>query len=180
MPFYFAIIGHKDNAIYSAEFTLPQQPFTLELQDLNPFILHASLDVIEDLQWQATNSNALTSNNSGLVATTGTSFLRSRHSHSSEGGPGSCYLSKVDHFYGLAITGYITYGNIKFVMVHGNSSSPNTVATVDDGVVKSFYKEVHELYIKTLLNPFYKVDAPITSPVFDSKVRALAKKYLIR
>ncbi|AET39454.1 TRAPP subunit TRS20 Ecym_4400 [Eremothecium cymbalariae DBVPG len=178
-PFYFAIIGHKDTPIYEAEFTSLQQSFPPNLKELNPFILHASLDIIEDLQWQTTSSNSSTYNNSNTISGNSTSFLRSRHSHSGVYGPGNCYLSKVDHFYGLVITAYITYGNMKFVLIHGNNNS-SAVSSVDDNVVKNFYQEVHELYIKTSMNPFYEVDRPITSPIFDSKVKALAKKYLTK
>lgn len=179
MSFYFAIIGHEDNYLYSADLSCPEQGFSEELKQLNPFILHSSLDIIEELQWQTTNSNGLTSNSNVVGSTTGNSFLRSRHSNNGDGGAGSCYLSKVDHFYELSIIGYITYGNIKFVMIHGNNKC-STSSCVDDTMFKIFYKEIHELYIKTLMNPFYKVDEAISSAAFDSKVKTLAKKYLIK
>ncbi|AAS54736.1 AGR246Wp [Eremothecium gossypii ATCC 10895] len=178
MPFYFAIIGHKDNPIYEVEFISLQQSFPPDLKELNPFILHASLDIIEDLQWQSTHSASLASSVGNSGSSGGGSFLRSRHTHGGAGAPGSCYLSKVDNFYGLSITGYITYGNMKFVMIHGTQNG--APVSVDDGMLKSFYQEVHELYIKTLMNPFYKVDEPITSPTFDWKVKQLAKKYLVK
>lgn len=47
----------------------------------------------------------------------------------------------------------------------------------DDGI-KSFFQEVHELYVKILLNPLYLPGSRITSSHFDTKVRALARKYL--
>ncbi len=47
-----------------------------------------------------------------------------------------------------------------------------------DDSVKTFFQEVHELYIKVLLNPLYTVGSPITSPIFDARVKALAKKHL--
>ncbi|SCV01086.1 LANO_0F10066g1_1 [Lachancea nothofagi CBS 11611] len=170
MPCYFAIIGAKDNPIYEAEFTSPQlNQFPPELKELNPFILHASLDIVEDLQWQ-THPQA-----GGNTSTSG-GFLRSRHSASNS----NCYLGKIDHFYGLAITAYLSYGNMKFVMIHSSNSNNGAPVQIEDGPVKSFYQEVHELYVKTLMNPFYKLNDPITSPVFDNRVRALAKRYLTR
>ncbi|KAF5207442.1 Snare-like superfamily protein [Thalictrum thalictroides] len=45
----------------------------------------------------------------------------------------------------------------------------------EDGI-KSFFQEVHELYIKILLNPLYLPGSRITSSHFDTKVRALARK----
>ncbi|PSS17872.1 Trafficking protein particle complex subunit like [Actinidia chinensis var. chinensis] len=47
----------------------------------------------------------------------------------------------------------------------------------DDGI-KSFFQDVHELYIKILLNSLYLPGSRITSSHFDAKVRALARKYL--
>ncbi|CEP60601.1 TRAPP subunit TRS20 LALA0_S01e14708g [Lachancea lanzarotensis] len=170
MPCYFAIIGAKDNPIYEAEFTNPHlNQFPPELKELNPFILHASLDILEDLQWQ-------THPQSGAHSGTNSGFLRSRHSSSNS----NCYLGKIDHFYGLAITGYLSYGNMKFVMVHSGNANNGSPVVVDDVSVKSFYQEVHELYVKTLMNPFYTLNEPITSPVFDGRVRALAKKLLTK
>ncbi|EDO14344.1 hypothetical protein Kpol_182p2 [Vanderwaltozyma polyspora DSM 70294] len=174
MPQYFAIIGEKDNPVYEAEFTAQQglsgqgqQGFPQDLKELNPFMLHASLDIIEDLQWQ-TNLPA----HSTTSGTTGGGFLRSRNTSNLS----NCYFGKVDHFYGLIITAYVTYSGMKFVMVHGSSTA--TTAQVDDNSVKLFYQEVHELYIKTLMNPFYTPGTPISSSAFDSRVRTLARKYL--
>lgn len=170
MPCYFAIIGAKDNPIYEAEFISPQlTSFPPELKELNPFILHASLDILEDLQWQTNPQSAGPASQNG-------GFLRSRHVASGD----NCYLGKIDHFYGLAISGYLSYSNMKFVMIHSSNTSKSTPAQIEDGPVRNFYQGVHELYVKTLMNPFYKLNDPITSPVFDAKVRALAKRYLVR
>ncbi|XLR47168.1 hypothetical protein S83_031828, partial [Arachis hypogaea] len=57
----------------------------------------------------------------------------------------------------------------RFMLLHDSRN--------DDGI-KSFFQDVHELYIKTLLNPLYLPGSRITSSHFDTKVRALARKYL--
>ena len=44
----------------------------------------------------------------------------------------------------------------------------------DDGI-KSFFNDVWECYVKTLLNPFYAVDKVIKRTVFENKVKAIAK-----
>jgi hypothetical protein len=44
----------------------------------------------------------------------------------------------------------------------------------DDGI-RAFFNDVWESYVKTLLNPFYAVDKSIKSPIFESKVKAIAK-----
>ncbi|KAG9455553.1 hypothetical protein H6P81_000061 [Aristolochia fimbriata] len=93
------------------------------------FILHAALDIVQDLAW-----------------TTSAMFLKA-----------------MDRFNDLAVSVYVTAGHI--LSMH------------DDGI-KSFFQEVHELYIKILVNPLYLPGSRITSSHFDTKVRALARKYL--
>ncbi|PAN07025.1 hypothetical protein PAHAL_1G305600 [Panicum hallii] len=99
------------------------------------FILHAALDVVQDLAW-----------------TTNAMFLRS-----------------VDRFNDLVVSVYVTAGHTRFMLLHDSRS--------DDGI-KTFFQEVHDLYIKIFLNPLYLPGSRITSSHFDTKVRALARKYL--
>ncbi|EPT02878.1 hypothetical protein FOMPIDRAFT_1022734 [Fomitopsis schrenkii] len=79
------------------------------------------------------------------------------------------YLKSVDKFNEWTVSAFVTPGNMKFVLLHE--------ARNDDGI-KSFFHEVWELYVKTMLNPFHTAHTPIRSTVFDARVRASAKKYL--
>ncbi|KAF8324433.1 Sedlin [Cantharellus anzutake] len=79
------------------------------------------------------------------------------------------YLRAVDKFNEWTVSAFVTPGNMKFVLLHD--------AKGDDGV-KGFFTELWELYIKTLMNPFHTAHTAIRSPVFDAKVRAVAKKHL--
>lgn len=156
--FYFTIIGTDDNPIYEAEFSGTKNGFQPEIRELNPFIVHSTLDILEDLQWQQQLQLDINGSSSG--------FLRSRHGTSE-----NSYLGKIDTFYGLVVSAFLSYGNLKFIMVHGNGA-------VDDSLTKQFYYECYELYLKTLMNPFYSLNDPISSPSFDAKVRLLAKRLL--
>ncbi|ODV64508.1 TRAPP subunit TRS20 [Ascoidea rubescens DSM 1968] len=141
MSYYFAMIGTRDNPIYEAELGTFKQggdgtpKFSAEMKELNPFIIHSSLDIVEDLQW-ATNS---------------------------------LYLKIIDNYYGYYVSAYVTPTNIKFMLLHENKNEEN---------IKQFFIEVNDLYLKTLLNPFYSVNDPIKSTMFDSKIKLLTKKYL--
>ncbi|KAJ9459705.1 Trafficking protein particle complex subunit 2 [Diplonema papillatum] len=42
---------------------------------------------------------------------------------------------------------------------------------------KHFFAEVNELYLKVLLDPFYKVNTRISSTVFRQRISQLLKKY---
>ncbi|KAF7002455.1 hypothetical protein QYE76_044942 [Lolium multiflorum] len=106
----FVIVSKNDIPIYEAE--VGSAPKKEDLAYHHQFILHAALDVVQDLAW---TTNAI------------------------------------------------------FMLLHDSRS--------EDGI-KSFFQEVHELYIKIFLNPLYLPGSRIASSHFDTKVRALARKYL--
>mmetsp|Transcript_5397 Transcript_5397/g.13725 ORF Transcript_5397/g.13725 Transcript_5397/m.13725 type:complete len:135 (-) Transcript_5397:702-1106(-) len=81
----------------------------------------------------------------------------------------SMFLKSVDKFNDRVISAYVTATHIRFMLLHDGKS---------EEAVRSFFNEVHEIYIKVLANPFCNKDEPITSPAFDARVRALARKYL--
>ena len=58
---------------------------------------------------------------------------------------------------------------VRFLLLHRSRS---------EDAVRAFFTEVHELYLKVLLNPFYKPQSPITAKGFDAKVKALAQRHL--
>ena len=47
-----------------------------------------------------------------------------------------------------------------------------------EDAVRGFFTEIHELYVKYMVNPFAVYDEPISSPMFDARVRASARKFL--
>jgi hypothetical protein len=57
MSYYFCIIGTRDNPLFEVEFGTSKQGgdgvarFPAEAKQLNPFIVHASLDIVEEVQW---------------------------------------------------------------------------------------------------------------------------------
>ena len=46
----------------------------------------------------------------------------------------------------------------------------------EDGI-RNFFHDVHELYVKVLMNPFHEFNTPIASPLFDARVKVLGRKY---
>ena len=61
------------------------------------------------------------------------------------------------------------FQDIKLLLLHDAKNEEN---------IKNFFTEVHEYYIKVLMNPFHKSDGKIASKAFDLKVKQLGKKYL--
>ena len=81
----------------------------------------------------------------------------------------SMYLKVVDTFNNLQISSWITASQVKFMLLHDRGHEDK---------IRLFFQAVHELYLKTLLNPFYAPGSPITSRVFDARVRAAALRFL--
>ncbi|KAH9978050.1 transport protein particle complex subunit [Lactifluus volemus] len=79
------------------------------------------------------------------------------------------YLKSVDKFNEWTVSAFVTPGNMKFILLHEGKN--------DEGI-RGFFTEVWELYVKTMMNPFHTAHSMIKSAVFDSRVRASAKKYL--
>lgn len=79
------------------------------------------------------------------------------------------YLKSVDKFNEWIVSAFVTAGNMKFIILHETKN--------DDGI-KAFFHDLWELYVKTAMNPFHTAHTPIRSTVFDSRVRASAKKNL--
>lgn len=163
--YYFTVIGTRDNPLYELEFSSfkssssgsshpGQSNFSTKVKELLPFITNASLDLIEDAQWST----------------------------------GAFNLGRVDSFYGIRVSAFVTQGNIKFVLCYDATSSStggldsmmtsSNSSKHDENVIKQFFTEAYDLYVQTLLNPFYLVNDPIVSPDFDFRLKLLARKYL--
>lgn len=79
------------------------------------------------------------------------------------------FLRVVDRHNELLVSAYVTAGGTRFMLLHDGRN--------EDGI-RGFCTEVHELYTKLLLNPFYAPHSRIDSRDFDTRVRAAARRYL--
>ncbi len=80
-----------------------------------------------------------------------------------------CFIKTVDKYNDLYISAYVTPGNVRFLLLH---------EAKNEDAVRQFFSEVHELYVKVLLNPFYELNQRIRSPAFDQRVKASATSNL--
>ena len=74
----------------------------------------------------------------------------------------------IDRFNDYNISAFVTAGHVRFMLLHDVRN--------EDGI-RNFFHEVHELYVKVLMNPFYEPDTPISSSLFDSRVKTLGRRY---
>ncbi|KAG4303346.1 hypothetical protein PCANB_000326 [Pneumocystis canis] len=141
MSYLLVIVGTKDNPLFQTEFGTYKAGgdgvarFREEIRHRNQFIIHATLDLVEEIQWV---------------------------SH-------TMHMKSLDTFHQATISTFLTAGNIKFMLLHEIRN--------EEGI-RHFFQEVYDLYTKCLMNPFYEVDMPITSFIFEQKVKSIAKKYL--
>jgi len=76
----------------------------------------------------------------------------------------------VDKFNEFQVSTYVTAGHIRFMLLHKLRN--------EEGI-RNFFLELHDVYLKTILNPFYEANGLIALPSFDARVRAAGKKYLL-
>ena len=141
MSYYFVVVGLQDTPLYELEFGTSRQGgdgsshFDKWVSDIAPYVSHASLDLVDEMQWTTT----------GL------------------------YFKALDDFYGYTISAFMTGGCTRFVIMHD---------TRNEEAIRQFFWDVYDMYVKMLMSPFRRLGDPIETPAFDSRVRALAKKYL--
>ncbi len=82
----------------------------------------------------------------------------------------SFYLKSVDKFHDYLVSAYVTLGFAKFLLVHD--------AKFDETAIKNFFSEIHEIYVKILLNPFYERNSPIRDQAFEDRVKEIGEKFL--
>ncbi len=57
MSYYFCIVNTNDKPLFELEFGTSKQGgdgiarFTVEARQMNPFIVHSSLDIVDEMQW---------------------------------------------------------------------------------------------------------------------------------
>lgn len=54
----------------------------------------------------------------------------------------------------------------------------NPTSPAAEEAVRQFFADVYENWVKTVMNPFYTVNMPVTSLVFKARVAAAGRKYL--
>lgn len=93
-----------------------------------------------------------------------------RSTFSTSGSTGA-NLRSVFEWHQWRVNAYVTTSRVRLLLLH--EGGPKA-----DDAVKAFFQDVHELFIKVQLNPFFERWARIRAPKFDERVRGLARKHL--
>lgn len=186
MSYYFAIVGTQDNPLFEYEFGTSKQGgdgqprFSEQARHMNQFVVHSSLDIVEEVQWTK-----------GDMFVTPFSHTHPPVPEQPSNTKRGRYLKVVDKFFNNYISCFATAGNVKFLLLHQptTTSAPSTsrsstsiganpTSPQTEEAIKSFFTEVYENYVKAIMSPFYKVNMEIRSPYFRARVAAAGKKYL--
>ncbi|KAL1296632.1 hypothetical protein AAFC00_000118 [Neodothiora populina] len=177
MSYYFTIIGTRDNPLFEHEFGTSKaggdgvSRFREEARHMNQFIVHSSLDIVEEVQW----------GNNGLYLKNVDRF-QNNYVH--------CFLTGGNVKFMLLMnpdpnsTTYSSYPSPSSARPttassrHSTSIASNPTSPVTEEAVRTFMTEVYEAWVKCIMSPFYIVNRPVTSPVFRSRVAAAARKCL--
>ncbi|KAI1378333.1 Sedlin [Hypoxylon crocopeplum] len=163
MSYYFAIVGTQDNPLFEYEFGTSKQGgdgqprFSEQARHMNQFIVHSSLDIVEEVQWG-----------------TGQMYLK-------------CVDKFFNNWVSCFVTGgnvkflllhqptapISTTSTRTSTAIGANPTSPQA-----EEAVKNFMLEVYENWVKTIMSPFYRVNMEVRSPTFRQRVAAAGRKYL--
>ncbi|CAL3970780.1 hypothetical protein PZA11_007211 [Diplocarpon coronariae] len=163
MSYYFAIIGTQDNPIFEYDFGTSKQGgdgvarFAEQARHVNQFIVHSSLDIVEEVQWS----------NGQMYLKCIDRFYNNWVSCFMTGGNVKFLLLHAPSQPAATTTSRAS------TSIAANPTSPQT-----EEAIKQFFTEVYENWVKTIMNPFYQVNMEVKSPVFRGKVAAAGKKYL--
>jgi len=81
----------------------------------------------------------------------------------------ACFLRVVDKFDTSNVSAFVSVGGHYLLLLHEGK---------EEDQVQLFFREVHDVLSRYLLNPFVERDTTISSPDFDAKITYLAKRIL--
>ncbi|KAL2221571.1 putative trafficking protein particle complex subunit 2/Sedlin [Thermoascus aurantiacus ATCC 26904] len=191
MSYYFTILSPTDVPLFSLTFGTSKAGgdgvarfrFPDSARYMNQFIVHSSLDIIEEAQW--TNGNMylkhidtyppMSAYISAFLTGSGVRFILLHQppqlptASSSSASDRSSVMGST--FSASALGGGSSRASS--TSVAANPTSPQT-----EEAIRQFMHEVYENFVKTVMSPFYRHGMEIKSPVFRSRVVAAGRKWL--
>ncbi|KAG7006221.1 hypothetical protein G7Y79_00015g038110 [Physcia stellaris] len=200
MSYYFSIINTRDAPLFELEFGTSKAGgdgvarFSSEARAMNPFIVHSSLDIVDEARW---SNNAMylkrtdqfsTSHISTFLTPTSIRFMLLHLPHppnvapAFSPSPGSYppftpYTSNPLNSLSSSST-YSSSSTVKGSTSGAGSIANNPTSPQTEEAIRLFFWEVFEGWIKATMNPFQGMEAALGSPVFRARVQAAGRKYL--
>ncbi|KAL4925034.1 TRAPP subunit TRS20 [Aspergillus undulatus] len=206
MSYYFTILSPTDVPLFNiafgtsksggdgiARFRFPDSAHAAQNTYMTQFIIHSSLDMLEEAQWMGGNMYLknidsyppASSYISAFLTPSGTRFLLLHQPpqpnlppSSSGGTSGSGSMSLGSSMGGSGLFSGSGMGISGSGRTSSSSIAANPTAPQTEEAVRQFMTEVYEGYVKTVMSPFYRRGMEIRSPVFRAKVSAAGRKWL--
>ncbi|WFD41088.1 TRAPP subunit [Malassezia japonica] len=186
MPYYFCIVGTRDNLLYEADLSAraPSAPAATRPsgeQSRNSGIFGFSTAFntwTAPLARQGATSPAASSpapeDNRGAAADEHHILQMIAHGsldvlEDKQFVDSSVYLKSLDRINDWTVSAFLVPGNAKFIILHEHKH--------EEGI-RNFLMDVWELWVKVMMNPFQEPNDPIRSPSFDTRLRAAARRHL--
>ncbi|KAI0512646.1 Sedlin [Xylaria bambusicola] len=170
MSYYFVIVGTEDNPLFEYEFGTSkaggdgQARFPEQAHHMNQFIVHSSLDIVEEVQW----------GNGQMYLKCIDRFFNNFVSCFLTGGNVKfMLLHQPPASSSSSSGGGITNPRSSTSTIATNPTSPQT-----EEAVRAFMLEVYESWVKAIMSPFYRANMEVRSPIFRQRVAAAGRKYL--
>ncbi|MCJ1421840.1 TRAPP subunit [Xylographa parallela] len=197
MSYYFCIVGTKDNPIFELEFGTSKQGgdgiarFPTEARQLNPFIVHASLDIVEEVQWLNSQmylkrvDHFASSHVSCFLTPASVKFMLLHLPHPPNTAPSTVSASQNPNIFPPFGPYTTTTPPSSLLRASTSSSSGNTAAIPNnptspqtEEALRLFFTEVYEAWVKAVMNPFQNINKTLGSPVFKARVVTAGRKFL--
>ncbi|KAI9035095.1 TRAPP subunit TRS20 [Aspergillus affinis] len=195
MSYYFTILSPTDVPLFNLAFGTSKSGgdgiarfrFPDTAQYMNQFIIHSSLDILEEAQWMNSNmylkhidtyppSSAYIT---AFLTPSGARFLLLHQppqlpsSSNTAGNTNSTSSSLLGSSFSSSAVGGGSSSRASASSIAANPTSPQT-----EEAVRQFMNEVYENYVKTVMSPFYRQGGEIKSPVFRGRVVGAGRKWL--
>ncbi|KAI0902201.1 Sedlin [Annulohypoxylon nitens] len=163
MSYYFAIVGTQDNPIFEHEFGTSKQGgdgqprFSDQARHMNQFIVHSSLDIVEEVQWGS-----------------GQQYLKCVDKFFNN--YVSCFVTGGNVKFLLLHQPITPVANASTRAAASIAANPTSAQAEE--AIKNFMLEVYENWVKAIMSPFYRANMEVKSPVFRQRVAAAGRKYL--
>ncbi|KEZ41552.1 Trafficking protein particle complex subunit 2 [Scedosporium apiospermum] len=185
MSYYFVIVGTQDNPLFEYEFGTSKQGgdglahFGEQQKHMTQFIVHSSLDIVEEVQWTSGQmylkciDKFFNNYISCFITPSNAKFLLL---HQPTSPTSSLPL-------GSTMTGSLAASTTLSVPPAPTARASTAIGANPTGLateeaIRNFFTEVYENWVKAVMNPFYRADMEVTSPIFRQRVAAAGRKYL--
>jgi trafficking protein particle complex subunit 2 len=172
MSYYFAIISPIDTPLFELTFGTSKAGGDgvahfrkgETSRYMNQFIVHAALDVVEEVQWLTSNM-----------------WLKVIDSYAPTSSHVSCFITGSNHRFMLLHQPTpvpTSSAGSRASTISSNSIPHNPTGAQTEDAIRQFMTEIFELWVKATMNPFYRLNSPVVSPVFRQRVTAAGRKWL--